>query len=198
VLPYDYHQKRASEPIIPYRQLIDSLGPGHVRPDLSTANSEFVADGTQLALASRRSNTIAGADPLGLTLVYTLPNPLFDLIFVHGLGGSSKRTWSWERDIQNFWPSWLAQDNDLSGARIFTFGYNSGFTGQYTNLNMLDFAKDLLLRMKTFSTDDYLNMNNSPAIGDVGSQSLHFRCKDDADLLASYYLHRPFDGRTSC
>jgi hypothetical protein len=89
---------------------------------------------------------------LGLTLIHTCPEPLVDLIFVHGMGGTSRKTWSWQRDPQNFWPGWLGRDAELCKSRIFTFGYNADFSGQHTPLNILDFAKDLLFRMKTHSS----------------------------------------------
>ncbi|KAI8635320.1 hypothetical protein F5Y19DRAFT_7290 [Xylariaceae sp. FL1651] len=94
------------------------------------------------------------SSPLGLTLVHTLPNPVVDLIFVHGLGGSSRGTWSWKHDTSNFWPLWLRNDSELSRARVFTYGYDAGFTGPYTTSSILDFAKDLLLRINTWSGDD--------------------------------------------
>ena len=42
-------------------------------------------------------------------------------------------------------------DRELSNSRIFTFGYNANMRGPSSNLNILEFAKDLLLRMLTFS-----------------------------------------------
>jgi hypothetical protein len=92
------------------------------------------------------------SDDLGFTLIHTCPEPLVDLIFVHGLGGTSRKSWSWQRDPQNFWPAWLGRDAELCKSRIFTFGYNADFSGQHTPLNILDFAKDLLFRMKTHSS----------------------------------------------
>jgi hypothetical protein len=92
------------------------------------------------------------SDDLGLTLVHACPEPLVDLIFVHGLGGTSRKTWSWQRDPHNFWPAWLGKEAELCKSRIFTFGYNADFSGQHTSLNILDFAKDLLFRMKTHSS----------------------------------------------
>lgn len=41
----------------------------------------------------------------------------------------------------------------LSSCRIFTFGYNSNFRGAATNLTILDFAKELLFEMLTFTGD---------------------------------------------
>lgn len=90
-------------------------------------------------------------DLLGLHLVYDNANPDGDIIFVHGLGGTATKTWSWNRNVDYFWPAWLADEIELSSYRIFTFGYNSDFRGASTNLNIVDFAKDLLFQMLTFS-----------------------------------------------
>ena len=83
-------------------------------------------------------------DPLGLHLVHDHPEPTGDIVFVHGLGGTASKTWSWERNIHNFWPVWLADEDEFTNHRIFTYGYNSNFMGSGTNLNIIDFAKDLL------------------------------------------------------
>ncbi|TGJ76415.1 hypothetical protein E0Z10_g10893 [Xylaria hypoxylon] len=91
-------------------------------------------------------------NPLGLTMVYSFRDPVIDLVFVHGLGGTSVGTWSWNRDPVNFWPPWLGNDRDLSRSRIFTFGYDAGLTSGSSGLGILDFAKDLLFRMKTYSS----------------------------------------------
>ena len=90
-------------------------------------------------------------DELGLHVVYqpSSPAPL-DLIFVHGLGGASHRTWSKNQDHNLFWPQqWLPLEPDICSARILTFGYNARFrSGGPQNMSIADFGKDLLFRMK--------------------------------------------------
>jgi hypothetical protein len=112
-------------------------------------------------------------DSLGLSLVHTCTDPLADLIFVHGLGGASRRTWSWQRDPQNFWPTWLSQEAELCKSRIFTFGYNADFSRQDTPLNILDFAKELLFQMKTYSNAQ--SVNDQP-IGKVSMRGFQKYC----------------------
>jgi hypothetical protein len=118
--------------------------------------------------ADRRS------DPLGLTLLYTTEgSPAADIIFVHGLGGTSRQTWSYNRDAKLFWPQmWLPKEPDICAARILTFGYNSHFlsSGPDSVAGIGDFAKSLLFSMK-FGKDD-----NSGELGIGKVRSRDVRC----------------------
>ncbi len=99
------------------------------------------------------------ADPLGLTILHEPESsPSADIVFVHGLGGTSRHTWSKNRDLQLFWPlEWLPYEPELTSARIMTFGYNSHFSSvshrKENILNISDFAKDLLFSLK-FATGE--------------------------------------------
>lgn len=92
------------------------------------------------------------ADPLGLHVVYEPESPpTMDFIFVHGLGGTSVKSWSRNRDTRLFWPrEWLPHESGFAKARISSFGYNAHFSapGRENVLNIGDFAKDLLFGMK--------------------------------------------------
>ncbi|OBT75830.1 hypothetical protein VF21_05527 [Pseudogymnoascus sp. 05NY08] len=110
-------------------------------------------------------------DPLGLSILYT-PNfdePTADVIFVHGLGGSSRMSWSYNRDENLFWPeAWLPTEPDIRTARILSFGYNAYFASQGPNsiAGIGDFAKQLLFDMK-FGKDSLgedLNVGHRPII----------------------------------
>jgi len=162
----DIEVQRASGPITPstgapYPEFSESPKPSRHQ---SASRSSFAALGAQL---SRKNNNkvVAQHDPLGLTLVRDCEQPTADLIFVHGLGGSSKKTWSYERDVNNFWPPWLGSEVGLSNTRIYTFGYNANFAQQSTNLSILDFAKDLLFQSQTYQ---HPRREDDPRIGDVG------------------------------
>lgn len=105
-------------------------------------------------------------EPLGLRVVYHPPDHhSVDIIFVHGLGGTSRLSWSWNRDLSLFWPQeWLPLEPGFKDARILTFGYNAHFMSQNKDtFNVSDFAKDLLLQMK-FGSDENVN---SLGIGEV-------------------------------
>ncbi|KAK9775030.1 putative GPI inositol-deacylase [Seiridium cardinale] len=93
-------------------------------------------------------------DPLGLLVLHT-PEPAekrtVDILFVHGLGGTSLRTWCHGRDLDNLWPRlWLPDEDGFSSARILTYGYNAHFSSkkEQASLAIGDFANDLLFRMK--------------------------------------------------
>ncbi|GAB1318190.1 NACHT and WD domain-containing protein, variant [Madurella fahalii] len=114
------------------------------RPGLRfTATSQTTSSIT----SSRRPTDV---DPLGLHAVTNPKDPIADIIFVHGLGGSAFRTWSWKRNPENFWPTWLSRDEHLGSCRVLTFGYNSNFKGDARGLDVIDFAKDLLLQMLNY------------------------------------------------
>lgn len=134
---------------------------GDILRSPSNATSVFPSTENVLQAGSQIS------DPLGLHLVYGNSHPSGDIIFVHGLGGSARKTWSWDRNVDYFWPVWLAEEDRLSSYRIFTYGYNSNFKGAGTNLNIIDFAKDLLFQMLVFSDglgEDRLPIGRQPII----------------------------------
>ncbi|KAL1878117.1 hypothetical protein VTK73DRAFT_7997 [Phialemonium thermophilum] len=102
---------------------------------------------TTLSVRSKSPRPDRGSDPLGLNLLHKPEGEhVADIIFVHGLGGSSRLSWCKNKDLALFWPKeWLPFDADLQGARIFTFGYNASFlTQQSATLGISDFAKNLL------------------------------------------------------
>ncbi|KAK4458531.1 hypothetical protein QBC42DRAFT_290437 [Cladorrhinum samala] len=118
------------------------------QPQLESAKSDHVQTEVTLSLP-QRSRSLS-ANRLGLSLVHAPPAPLADLIFVHGLGGTSHGTWSWQHNPHNFWPAWLAEDAELSRCRSFTYGYNADFK-QDTSSAIIEFSRDLLLRLKTWT-----------------------------------------------
>ena len=105
------------------------------------------------------SNTIG---PLGLNLLHTPSAPFIEFIFVHGLKGGSRKTWSKTSDPYHFWPKeWLARDPEFKNVRIHSFGYNSDWGDRKdSELNIHDFGKSLLAEII-----------NSPEIGKDGDVS---------------------------
>lgn len=89
--------------------------------------------------------------PLGLTTIYRpLENAIADLVFIHGLGGGSRKTWSKNGDLALFWPQeWLGHDSGFKDVRIHTFGYDSNWEKE-SILGIHDFAKSLLEWIKDY------------------------------------------------
>ncbi|OAL28874.1 hypothetical protein AYO20_09354 [Fonsecaea nubica] len=116
------------------------------------------------ARQKQRSNE-RRADPLGLTVLHEPESsPSVDIVFIHGLGGTSRHTWCSNRDLQLFWPrEWLPYEQDLSSTRVMTFGYNAHFSslshGNENILNVSDFAKDLLFSLKFAVGNGERNLN---------------------------------------
>ncbi|KAI9778642.1 MAG: hypothetical protein M1816_004005 [Peltula sp. TS41687] len=96
--------------------------------------------------------------PLGLNLLYSPSEPLIDLIFVHGLGGGSRKTWSKTSFVAHYWPQeWLPRDPAFRNVRVHSFGYDSDWVkGKDNCLNIHHHGKSLLGEMST-----------SPYLGDA-------------------------------
>ncbi|KAI4264584.1 MAG: hypothetical protein L6R42_000320 [Xanthoria sp. 1 TBL-2021] len=114
--------------------------------------------GLHVAIQSIISN-----DPTGLTAVWSPIRPTIDIIFVHGLGGTSGKTWCCDKDYATFWPSWLHEEPELLNARVHTFGYSASIAGPANSSGIFDFARDLLFKMKY----EYVNYDRGPPIGSV-------------------------------
>ncbi|KAG5301908.1 NACHT and WD domain-containing protein [Histoplasma ohiense] len=97
--------------------------------------------------------------PIGLNLLHEPENPRVDLIFVHGLGGGSRKTWSLTKEMKHFWPkSWLPEDSAFENVRIYSFGYSSDWhKGKDSAMNIYDYGLSLLTAMELrpgFGADD--------------------------------------------
>ena len=60
-------------------------------------------------------------------------SPLLDVIFVHGLTGDAKETWTNELE-DDFWPQWL--QDDLNRISIFTLGYPTSIFEKWAKKEM--------------------------------------------------------------
>jgi len=105
--------------------------------------------GSDSGLAANRGQPVEKDEEakgsLGLNLLYDPADPVVDFVFVQGLGGGSRKTWSKSSNIKHFWPRWLAQDSDFQDVRIHSFGYNSDWASMKQDVsNISDFALSLL------------------------------------------------------
>lgn len=135
---------------------------------------------------SVRSSEGGYDDPLGLKVVHRPSGQRrVDIVFIHGLGGSSRMTWSKNRDPSLFWPlKFLSHEPDISEARILTFGYNANFksgSGK-AKLSILDFAKDLLYDLK-YAQDD-----STPELEDlcIGEASCSPSRREHCDFVSLF------------
>jgi hypothetical protein len=159
-------------------RVISSVSNGHtnsISRQLTTASTPPVTQGNTWNPGQQIDFSVSGSessrqDPLGLQVVYQPAGERrFDLVFVHGLGGSSRTTWSHDRDPDFFWPlKFLPFEPDINEARILTFGYNANFRpGSGKNkMSILDFAKDLLYDLK-FSQGESVSELENLRIGEV-------------------------------
>ncbi|BCS04131.1 NACHT and WD domain protein [Aspergillus luchuensis] len=101
--------------------------------------------------------------PLGLNLLHSPPEPQIESIFVHGLGGGSRKTWSKTTSGYHYWPQeWLPKDPAFSHVRVHSFGYNSDWSkGKDNCLDIYHFAKSLLGEL---STSPHLSHTDTPIV----------------------------------
>jgi hypothetical protein len=125
----------------------------NLRPQRSVTNSSLNASwGTRQSNGMQRRRTYDSEDergPLGLRVLVECQDPLVEVVFVHGLCGGSRSTWSANDDPAAFWPQeWLAEEFRLdlrAHVRIHSFGYSADFAERRVNLNSFnDFGITLL------------------------------------------------------
>src|SRR3954469_7017291 len=87
----------------------------NLRPQRSATNSSLAAPwGTRHSNGMQRRKTYDLEDergPQGLRALVECQDPLVEVVFVHGLRGGSRSTWSANDDPATFWPQeWLVED----------------------------------------------------------------------------------------
>ena len=201
----DKDNTRARKTLAPVSQDAGEDKPGPCEPSRGTSSLSSHSNSVdrQLTTAStppatrintwnpgrQKHSSVSGSessrqDPLGLQVVYRPAGERrADLVFVHGLGGSSRTTWSHDRDPDFFWPlKSLPSEPDINEARILTFGYNANFrpgSGR-SKMSILDFAKDLLYDLKCSQDESVSELENlrmgevrhAPALLTLGVGSL--------------------------
>lgn len=147
--------------------------------------------------------------PLGLNLLHSPSEPLIDFIFVHGLGGGSRKTWSKTSSVTHYWPQeWLPKDPAFKNVRVHSFGYNSDWIkGKDNCLNIHHFSKSLLGEM---STSPYLGDADTPIVlighsmGGLVIKKAYILARQDAvyetltkQIHTIYFLATPHRGSDS-
>lgn len=116
---------------------------------ISSSPSEGSSFSRTTTVVDDGSNEAKGS--LGLTLLHCPSEALVDFVFVHGLGGGSRKTWSKTSSVSHFWPQqWLPEDSAFKQVRTHSFGYNSDWAkGKDNCLNVHHFGKSLLGELST-------------------------------------------------
>ena len=68
-----------------------------------------------------------------LEVIMAAGSPVVDVVFVHGLTGDAKNTWS-NGALEGFWPSWL--QSELSNISVYSLGYPSSLLGMNVKKEM--------------------------------------------------------------
>ncbi|KAL8907431.1 MAG: hypothetical protein Q9207_001401 [Kuettlingeria erythrocarpa] len=130
---------------------------------------------------------------LGLNLLSAPNDPLVDLVFIHGLGGGSRKTWSKSSNPASFWPKeWLSKDQEFGDIRIHSFGYDSEWSSRSGSiLGIHDFGRDFLAALQASpiirrSQKAYLLAQLDPAFHELGKR-----------LHAMLFLATPHNGANS-
>lgn len=89
--------------------------------------------------------------PLGLNLLHCPIQTDIELIFVHGLGGGSKKTWSKTSSTHHYWPQqWIPEDPAFQAVRVHSYGYDTDWRkGKDNCLNIHHIGKQFLGEMST-------------------------------------------------
>lgn len=134
----------------PFRSRKALLTPSVVFGRRSSASSHHESSpsgSTDLSDQSKLSED--GKGPLGLNLLCSVAEPLVDFIFVHGLGGGSRKTWAKSASTDDYWPrDWLRRDRDFKNVRVYSFGYKADWWEKDSILDIQDFARSLLGEMQ--------------------------------------------------
>jgi len=123
--------------------------PAEAPPSALTTPPLTLAQQPSASITALGSNhTAAQLSKSGLVKLFEPLNPettIADLVFVHGLNGSSHLTWL-HKESNIYWPSdFLCQD--INNARTFTFGYDATvfkFGLQVSRHHIKDYAEKLL------------------------------------------------------
>lgn len=98
-----------------------------------------------IALGNAVVDRIGEKDNLGIKVLYNPSPAVSDIVFVHGLTGSAFSTW-FHKAGGKHWPRDLIK-NDISNARIMTFGYDADvarFGEQSVQDRISGYARDLI------------------------------------------------------
>ncbi|OTA58875.1 NACHT and WD domain protein [Hypoxylon sp. EC38] len=127
----------------------ETCSPGvHVTTPKPSAKKRFTDSWVKRRTIKYGEEGVKGT--IGLRILHSSPEPLIDLIFVHGLRGGSTKTWRKGTDPRMFWPQlWLPMETGLRNVSIHSFGYDSDWASTKPSiLDVHDFGRSLLEEMR--------------------------------------------------
>lgn len=123
---------------------------------------------------------------VGLRLLHSSPEPLIDLIFVHGLKGHPIKTWRESGKPRSLWPQyWLPLDPGFRHVNVHSFGYEAEVARGSSILNISDFGQTLLEEMRN---SPYLRDNENVRIDAENTSTTNARA-------GSHHTIGPLTGR---
>ncbi|KAL8819163.1 MAG: hypothetical protein Q9223_002339 [Gallowayella weberi] len=168
-----------------------------------TSEPKGLAPSSRFGLSQRPRSRSADRrnDPLGLSILHEPKTPpSCDLIFVHGLGGTSRSTWAKGRDLDYCWPQkWLPLEPGIGEARILSFGYNANFAaaGPAPITGIAHFASDLLYAMKYAKNEDLEELELGRIVVEKGSATMGYPNEISKSLNADHHTVCKFDDSES-
>jgi len=106
-----------------------------------------------LCLVSFLSASKAETWPSDSFYVRNDPNNDSVIIFVHGVTGNNRSTWT--SDTGRFWPQMLPEDNGFNKTSIFVYGYDSPLLGESLTIGELGENLKLILSANNMFFMDY-------------------------------------------
>ncbi|CAH0017931.1 unnamed protein product [Clonostachys rhizophaga] len=184
--------------------------PSSSRDSLKSSRSLFPLSRTLSSTSTTSGDQAEGVKgPLGLSLLYSPTAPEIDFIFVHGLGGNSRKTWSKSSLQSHFWPKeWLSKDPAFKNVRIHSYGYDSYYLkGKADCLNVHHIGKSFLAAISTspciVNSGTYIVVIGH-SMGGLVMKKAYILAKQDAvhtalagRFAAFYFLATPHRGADS-
>ena len=78
------------------------------------------------------------------------PTPSVDIVFIHGLGGDGRKTWTHSKS-EEFWPDFLAKD--IPNARIMSYSYDTKLLSVGRSLSTSKFVDHARTFIEILATD---------------------------------------------
>jgi hypothetical protein len=83
------------------------------------------------------------SDELSSTYIQKWPDSDTVIVFVHGLMGNARSTWT--SDAGTYWPTMLAHDSTFRGADIFVYSYPTKYQSTFSIDELAENMREVLV-----------------------------------------------------